>query len=234
MTEILDKLRQIMPLVRWRRLLLVALAFWLPVILFSEIAEEVREQETIHFDAGALVWLNQFASPWLDRLMIIVTDFGGGIAGVLAVVGLAWLLWRQQHYRQAVFAVVAIGGAGAINTLLKLLFARDRPSLWETLIVETTYSFPSGHAMLSSSIAFVLVLLFWHSRYRWWVVAAGTLYVLAIGLTRLYLGVHYPTDIVAGWCVSAAWVAIVATVVFNDSLLRRDGVAAKARLSSVK
>ena len=66
--------------------------------------------------------------------------------------------------------------------------------------------------MLSSALAFSLVVVMWHTRWRWIVTSLAAAYVVSIGFTRLYLGVHYPTDVVAGWCVSAAWVIIVAVV----------------------
>jgi undecaprenyl-diphosphatase len=67
--------------------------------------------------------------------------------------------------------------------------------------------------MASSALAFSLIVIFWRTRWRWWIIAAGVLYMVTIGFTRLYLGVHYPTDIIGGWVVSMGWVAIVAAVI---------------------
>ena len=76
---------------------------------------------------------------------------------------------------------------------------------WLALAPETTFSFPSGHAMGSMTLATVLVLLAWRTRWRWWVALPMLGFVLMVGLSRVYLGVHYPSDILAGWAAAAAW-----------------------------
>src|SRR5690606_4052086 len=112
-------------------------------------------------------------------------------------IGLVLLLLALRRWRHAVFAAVATGGSALLNIAAKQLFARDRPSLWESIAPETSYSFPSGHAMGSMTLALVLVLLAWHTRARWWVLAAMAVFVPMVGLSRVYLGVHYPSDILA-------------------------------------
>lgn len=94
-----------------------------------------------------------------------------------------------------------------------MLLHRVRPHLWESPAPEFDYGFPSGHAMSSMTLVAVLVILTWGSRWRWWVLAAGTIFVLVIGWTRLYLGVHYPSDILAGWMASIAWAVGVSWVI---------------------
>jgi membrane-associated phospholipid phosphatase len=97
-------------------------------------------------------------------------------------------------------------GSLALNLAAKAYFARTRPDLWLSLAPETTYSFPSGHAMGSATLAVALALLAWHTPWRWPVAAAGALFVVLVGLSRVYLGVHYPSDILAGWMAATAWV----------------------------
>ena len=97
------------------------------------------------------------------------------------------------------FAAFATGGSALLNLAAKQAFARDRPSLWESIAPEHNYSFPSGHAMGSMTLAVALVLLAWNTRWRWPVVAAMAVFVPMVGLSRVYLGVHYPSDILAGW-----------------------------------
>ena len=80
-------------------------------------------------------------------------------------------------------------------------------------MVEHSSWFPSGHAMASSALALSLIVIFWSTKWRWLVLAGAIFYVVIIALTRLYLGVHYPTDILAGWAVSCAWVAIVSVTI---------------------
>ena len=107
-----------------------------------------------------------------------------------------------------------LGKRAAILEAAKQLFARQRPSLWESIAPESSFSFPSGHAMGSMTLAMVLVLLCWHTRHRGWVSAAMAGFVLAVGLSRVYLGVHYPSDIMAGWAAACAWTAAVYLLVF--------------------
>ena len=137
----------------------------------------------------------------------------GGVEGVLAIGAIITIyLIVKKRYNDLFLLVGGVGGVAIANAVLKLLFHRDRPSLWPHLVHETSFSFPSGHAMASASLATVIVLLFWQTRYRWWVVAAAGIYTIVIGFSRLYLGVHYPSDILAGWSVSVVWVILVALI----------------------
>jgi len=195
------------------KILLAVALFVLSLYLFVEIADEVIEREALIYDQQILGVIHGL-SPHLDYLFLIGTNFGGIIAVILiggAAVG--WLL-RRQRWRQAVFLVTSLGGAAVINVAMKLLFARERPDLWQQLITETNFSFPSGHAMASSALVFSLVVLLWNTKWRKLILWGGIPYVVFIGFSRLYLGVHYPTDILAGWCVSLAWIATAWAIVF--------------------
>jgi len=97
------------------------------------------------------------------------------------------------------------------------LFHRDRPTFWHSLITETGYSFPSGHAMISSALIVGLIVLLWNTKWRITSIIVGGFIVLMIGLSRLYLGVHYPTDVVAGWSAGFIWALLVAMIVRDFS-----------------
>ncbi|HEX6461654.1 MAG TPA: phosphatase PAP2 family protein [Candidatus Saccharimonadales bacterium] len=195
------------------RLSLAFILFLLPVLLFAKLATIVREQERLWLDIGVLMLVKSLASSALTNFFIFVTTIGDAllIAPLTATAGL--YLAYIKHRRQATLVFFGIGGAAVINLFLKSIFQRPRPDLWQHLVEETGYSFPSGHAMTSSAVAFVLVLLCWHTRWRWWVVAGATVYMISVGVSRLYLGVHYPSDIVGGWCISIAWVWVVKQVI---------------------
>jgi membrane-associated phospholipid phosphatase len=95
----------------------------------------------------------------------------------------------------------------------KLFFHRVRPHFWELFFpLPSDYSFPSGHALFSLTFVLMLVVLTWESRWRWWVVLTGGLFVIAIAWTRLYLGVHYPSDILGGWSLAIAWTWLISEV----------------------
>lgn len=182
------------------------------MLLFAKLADSVREREHIRFESGVLTGIHHLATPNLDRLAIIVTNAGSAeavIAITLLVTG--WLLYRRHRF-DALLLVSGVGGASVANILLKLMFHRDRPSLWAPLITEHSYSFPSGHAMASSALGFCLIYLAWSNRWRWAVLLFASAYIIFVGISRLYLGVHYPSDVIAGWCVSFIWVSIVITI----------------------
>lgn len=189
------------------RLLLVFAGLLLPLWAFGELADEIHEQEAIAFDEPILWFAHAMARQGLDDFFVFMSKVGYAWGVVPFDIALVIVLAALRKYREAVFAAIALGGSALLNLGAKLFFARDRPSLWESIAPETTYSFPSGHAMGSMTLAGVLVLLAWHTRWRWTVVAVMVPFVVLVGLSRVYLGVHYPSDILAGWAVASAWVA---------------------------
>ena len=195
-----------------RKLLVAFGLFMLPVLLFGYIAHQVFEGDTVQLDDRLLLAIHHRSTPILNEIVLRTTDIGG-VSGVLGIATVLFGLYAYKRRWQACAQIAAgIGGAGLLNFILKLLFERSRPDLWQHLIYESSYSFPSGHAMLSSALAFTVVALLWHGRYHWHAVLGGAFYMFYVAFTRLYLGVHYPTDIIAGWCVSFAWVLLVGFV----------------------
>jgi undecaprenyl-diphosphatase len=196
------------------RLLLVFVGLLLPLWGFSELSGEIREGEAFAFDKPGLLLAHAMASAGLDRLFVVVSalgyEYGVVPFDVLLVLGLA----LRRRYREGLFAGLALAGSGLLNVAAKQAFSRERPSLWESIAPETTYSFPSGHAMGSMTLACVVVLLCWPTRWRWPVAVAATAFAILVGLSRIYLGVHYPSDIVAGWLVAMAWTVGVYGLVF--------------------
>lgn len=203
----------ILPPKTWLRLSIAFGLFLTPTYLFIQLADEVRDRETLPFDEAVLRAVNSVSSPFLDGFSVGLTQLGGVLGVFVLTIGIVLLLWNRSKQRSAAIVAVGVAGAGLINVLLKTVFQRDRPELWERIVTENSYSFPSGHAMASSALALSLIVVFWPTRWRWLVVIASISYMVSIGLTRLYLGVHYPTDIIAGWMVSGAWVALVMVIV---------------------
>lgn len=177
-----------------------------PLALFGALAEDIAAREPLRFDASVLTWLHAHATPTLDRIMLAVTAVGSAriMAGLVAL-ALVWLLLARSS-RDAIFLGLAAGGAEAFNLGLKATFERPRPHLWPSLTPEFDWSFPSGHAMGTVAVVAALVVLTWGTRWRWPVLVLGTMVVALIGLSRLYLGVHYPSDVIAGAAASLAWV----------------------------
>ena len=177
----------------------------LPMLLFGGLAEDVWTREGLPFDLPLLRWLHGLDTPFLDRVALTLSLIGGP----LPMVGVAALLFvgfcLRRHYHEALFFFTVVGGSALLNVLGKIVFRRERPDLWVSLAPEGDYSFPSGHAMGSTALVAALVCLTWGMRGRWLVLVVGTLFVLGVGLSRLYLGVHYLSDILAGWSVALAW-----------------------------
>src|SRR5579883_1616477 len=165
--------------VRFIGLLIAGFALW----GFYEIAEEVLEQETQSIDTHVLLTLRQWHTPVLDRIMLVITDIGSPSVLLVASLVLAvFLLWRQRRAETATLAIAALG-ALCLNSILKALFARSRPELWQRTVTVDFYSFPSGHAMMSVVVFGIIGYLLARHFERWRsVVAAATIVlVCAIG-----------------------------------------------------
>lgn len=209
----------------WRFVLLFV-GVLAPLALFVELADEVHEFEAFHFDAPLLWRMHGWHGPVLDQVVVIVTRLGYEWFLIPAdVVIVAALLWRRR-WREASFTAISLVGSALLNMSSKQFFQRDRPSLWESIAPESTYSFPSGHAMGSMTFACVVVLLAWHTRWRWPVALLAPLFAVLVSVSRIYLGVHYPSDILAGWCAALVWVVGCYLVMFRT---RHPFASARAR-----
>lgn len=201
----------------WRLALLFA-ALLLPLWGFAELADEVREAEAFPFDEPLLQLAHSLAREGYDRWFLLFSALGyeyGVVPFDLALVtALAW----HRRFRESVFAAAALGGSALLNLATKQFFARERPSLWESISPEDTFSFPSGHAMGSMTLAAVVVLLSWPTRWRWFALGAMGFFVAMVGLSRVYLGVHFPSDILAGWAAALAWAVGCYGLVFYGHL----------------
>lgn len=200
---------------RWRRLLLLFAGLLLPLWGFGALAAELHEGEAFAFDAPLLLFARDLATHGFDRLFVAISALGyewGVVPVDLALV--AWLGLKRWK-REGLFAGLALGGSALLNLATKQWFARERPSLWASIAPEATYSFPSGHAMGSMTLAWVAVLLAWRTRWRLPVSVAAVAFVVLVGMSRVYLGVHYPSDILAGWCAASAWAVTCYLLVFR-------------------
>lgn len=198
----------------WRFVLLFA-GVLLPLAGFVALAEEVHELEAFYFDAPLLWRMHDVARPSLDAAFVLISRIGYQWGVIPADILIVLVLLVRRRWREASFAALSFAGSALLNIASKQFFQRDRPTLWESIAPESTYSFPSGHAMGSMTLAAVLVLLAWNTRWRWPVLAFGVLFAGAVSLSRVYLGVHYPSDILAGWCAALVWVVGCFLVMFR-------------------
>jgi undecaprenyl-diphosphatase len=181
------------------------------LVVLGSIADGVREQEVFVLDNWATPFLHGIGSPQLDALMWSLTTMGSSLVIVpLFVAAIAALLWTGRR-GAALFLTVASGGALFLNATMKLLFERPRPHLpWATVLPD--YSFPSGHTMNAFVFYVALALIGWSVfGRRFGSVATVTALVLAfgVGVSRIYLGFHYLTDVIGGLLAGTAWLLIV-------------------------
>ncbi len=177
------------------------------IALFGWLSQEVLEQEAFGFDPTILWWLHRHSNTAIDNLMLNITNLGNPEFVVIVVaISFGLLLWRKQFWTAQIFCLACLG-ALILNQGLKLVFGKHRPQLWTPLIVEHSYGFPSGHALGSMVLYGFLAMLLVRAypRYRVGIYGMAILLILAIGLSRLFLGVHYPTDIIAGYTVGLLW-----------------------------
>ena len=175
--------------------------------LFGWLSQEVLEKEAFGFDTTILLWLHQHSNATIDNLMLTLTKLGNpAFVVVLVTISFSLLLWYKRVWAAQILFLTCLGGL-ILNQGLKLVFAKPRPQLWTPLIIEHSYSFPSGHALGSSALyGFLAVLLAsQYPRYRLGIYSIAVVIVGSIGLSRLFLGVHYPTDIIAGYAVGLLW-----------------------------
>ncbi len=191
------------------------IAVVLPLWGAGELAEDLGEGRDFAFDLPILEWLHAHQSPLLDQLALLSSRLGYQYGVIPLDIALVAALWWRRRRRDASFAAISFVGSALINVIAKHYYGRARPSLWESLAPESTFSFPSGHAMGSMTLATTLVLLAWPTRWRWPVVAASVACVVAVGVSRPYLGVHYPSDVLAGWCAALAWVVGLHAVMYG-------------------
>lgn len=198
------------------RIALLFLGLLLPMWVFAELADEVHEMEQFVFDDPILLKAHALAGPGLDGFFVAISKIG--YEGVIALdIAIVLLMLALRHWRGATFAALSFCGSALLNLGAKQFFQRDRPTLWESISPEDTFSFPSGHAMGSMTLAAAMVLLAWPTRWRWPMLALATAFVVLVGYSRVYLGVHFPSDILAGWMAAMAWVVGVYLVLFHSA-----------------
>jgi undecaprenyl-diphosphatase len=182
---------------------------------FAELAEGVGEGEFRRFDRTVLLWIGSGVPESLDGIMRLITVLGY-YQIVLPLLAASCLLFYYKRWRlSAILLCVSTGGSVLLTTVLKAVFQRQRPELIDSGYTATFYSFPSGHATVAAGFYGALaIILAYRARgfWRWAIASGGLSLVLLIGFSRLYLGVHYPTDVLAGFLAAVLWVVCVATV----------------------
>lgn len=185
--------------------------------VFAVFASFVERGVTQGFDERVLQWIEVRRTPQLDEIMLEITTLGNGAVVMLMIAVASIFLWLTHHRWSVYILLMGVFGGQLVNSTLKALFARERPSIVDAVDHVSSQSFPSGHAMAAmivyGSIAYLVGRLEPTPRLRRVTWTLAGLVILAIGISRMYLGVHYPSDIVAGFIGGLAWIAFVAASV---------------------
>jgi len=217
-------MKSLLNLVHWIRsreivVLLAVLVVVLGTWAFIKLADEVKEKDTQNLDERIVRALRRpdnpaipIGPPWLHEVGRDITALGGVavISGLTFVVA-GFLLMRKQYHALWLVLVATFGGLG-LSTLLKAIIARDRPSVVPHLSYVTTSSFPSGHSMLAAvaylTLGSLLARLVVEWRVKIYILVVALLITFLVGVSRVYMGVHYPTDVLAGWAAGLVWASI--------------------------
>lgn len=188
-------------------------------LVFLKLASEVFEGETMGLDRAILVGLRTPADlsvpigpTWLRYMMTDITAIGGVTGLTLITLAVVGFLIASRKYGTAGFVTGAVIGGALLGTLLKNLFLRPRPEVVPHLVQVMDTSFPSGHAMNSAVVFLTLGALLARTQtshaVRVYLLTVAMLLSLMVGCSRVYLGVHWPSDVLAGWCVGGAWATL--------------------------
>jgi undecaprenyl-diphosphatase len=198
---------------RWTAIIPVSLGLSIAsLILFSWLADEVLRKHTDRFDDTVRSVIHDFASPGVTAVMRFVTNLGDWQVVMTATLCLLAYLWYRRDNTHILITLVAMMGAGILDASLKLAFHRARPDPF-FIAKPSTYSFPSGHALISLCFYGLLAGTLSHDlRSKWQQVLVWTVAVILIaliGMSRVYLGVHWPSDVIAGYAAALIWMGAV-------------------------
>lgn len=205
----------------WREfvLLLAAASICGSIFIFASVTDEVMEGDLHEAEQG---WMRSLRLPddaatpigpvWLQHVSLDISALGGGGVLTLMTLIVTGHLLLERRFHAVVLLLVATLGGVILSRVLKAIFARERPSIIPHLSEVTSASYPSGHSMLSSIVYLTLAVMLAQAvksrRLKVYFVGVALLASFLIGLTRIYLGVHYPTDVVAGWSVGTGYAVI--------------------------
>ncbi|KFB09442.1 phosphatase PAP2 family protein [Nitratireductor basaltis] len=199
--------------------IIMAAILGLGVYGFVAIADEVAEGEMAQIDERLFLLFREaddpgepLGPPWLEETAVEVTAIGGYPLIVLTLAAVVGLFLVTKRYGPALYAVLAVGSGALLTHYLKLYYARPRPDLVDHLDAIHTLSFPSGHAMVTTiaylTLAALVVRFVDDRRVRIYVLSVAVFVAIIVGLSRIYVGVHWPSDVAAGWALGAAWASL--------------------------
>lgn len=179
---------------------------------FIFISLLISDQKIIDFDSNVIAAIQGLESPFITKVMKFFTFIGSAPVVIVLSIILIIFLYKVLHHRlELILFISAIIGSAVLNQILKQVFHRVRPNFHRLIDIEG-YSFPSGHAMNAFTVYAILSFLLWrHIPSRWGrsiLIVFSVFMIIAIGISRIYLGVHYPSDIIGGYLASGFWLIV--------------------------
>jgi undecaprenyl-diphosphatase len=181
------------------------------LMLFSLVAIMIRADRLVDFDLTVITAVQSHEAPFITSIMKFFTEIGSTKIVVILCLFIIFFLYKVLHHRMELLLFIGVvAGSPILNLLLKETFQRARPDL-HVLIEIGGYSFPSGHAMNAFTIYGILTFLLWrhiiNKSGRTLLLIVSSFFIIMIGISRIYLGVHYPSDIIGGYFASGFWLA---------------------------
>lgn len=183
------------------------------IIIFSLVAYLMEIEKLISFDSLIIAFVQGFETEFLTAIMKFFSFIGSTVSVIIISIGSAlYLYYVLRHRRELILLAITMIGSTLLNILLKSIFQRARPEI-NQIVFEEGFSFPSGHSMAAFSLYGILTFLLWrHIKTRigrGLLLTINSLMILLIGLSRIYLGVHYPSDVIAAYAASGFWLFTV-------------------------
>lgn len=198
------------------RLLSVLLLLIVFGVTFGSIASSIGNQPMGAFDTSIIAVVQGWETSWLTAVLKIFTWIGTGYGVTpIAMIMFTILYFGLRHRQQAWLLIATVAGSIILNSVLKHVFKRERPEIYR-IADAGGFSFPSGHAMMAFALYGILAFIFWYhvkrTGNRILLVLFAAFMILMIGMSRIYLGVHYPSDIVGGYAASGFWMIITIVI----------------------
>lgn len=185
-------------------LLLLFCGMAVPLFLLQNLMEGVHQKHNWAWDEQILRQIHTHASPHKDFVVYWATKLGYWVA-LPILGGVIAFLRHMKNAAGAAYFSITVFGSWIMDGIVKLFFGRVRPDLWTSILPEKSFSFPSGHSMISMALGFAVVVLLWPTRWRWVALVLAPPMVFLVGISRIYLGVHYPSDVLGGWSAGLIW-----------------------------
>ncbi len=201
--------------------LLSLLAIVLGIWGFLELTDEVLKGEVLGYDEWIMSVLREDGNPagpiWLPEVMRDITSLGSTAVLIIVIASVSGFLALQKKHRSALLIIITSGTGVLVVIALKSFLARERPDIIPHLVEVTSLSYPSGHAMMSAvvylTLASMIALIQEHRRTKIYSIGMALLFTFLVGSSRVYMGVHYPSDVLAGWSMGLAWASLCWLVV---------------------